>query len=149
MSGDPVDVISGGGAGSSHRAAWWACPGRPDVSAGSRTLAPSAADVLRRPVPVVGLGVVFALSGSVKRLGYCLLLFCLGPILAARKSARRPLLDLETSTISRYSPRRFTETGNGERNSSGVATTSTHQVVRRAHAARCWEKKNLFFRKKR
>ena len=37
------------------------------MSAGWRTLAPSAADVLRRPVPVAGPGVVFALSASINR----------------------------------------------------------------------------------
>ena len=68
MSEDLVDVVPGGGAGSPRRAAWSACPGRSDMSAGWRTLALSAVDVLRRPVSVAGPGTVFALSGSAKKI---------------------------------------------------------------------------------
>ena len=67
IDGNPGDVVPGGGAGSPYRAAWWICPGRPDVSAGRRILAPSAADVLRKSVPVVGPGVVFVVLGHSPR----------------------------------------------------------------------------------
>ena len=69
IDGDPGDVDPGGGAGSPHRIALWTCPGRQDVSAGRRILAPSASDVLRKPVPVVGPGVVFVPYGSVRMFG--------------------------------------------------------------------------------
>ena len=55
------------------------------MSARRRIHALLAADVLRKPVPVVDPGVVFVLYGSVKMFG----LFIEGPAFAARKSIRR------------------------------------------------------------
>ena len=55
------------GAGSSHQVVLWTCPGRQDVLAGRRILAPSAADVLRKSVHVVGPGVVFLVLGHSPR----------------------------------------------------------------------------------
>ena len=63
IDGDPVDVDPSEGAGSPHQVVLWTCPGRQDVSAGRLILAPSAADVLRKSVSVVGPGVVFVVLG--------------------------------------------------------------------------------------
>ena len=67
VDGDPVDVNPSGGAESPHQVVLWTCPGRQDVSAGRLILAPSAADVLRMSVPVVGPGVVFVVLGHSPR----------------------------------------------------------------------------------
>ena len=68
--GDPGDVVLDGGVGSPHRGALWTCPGRQNGSAGRRTLTPSAVDVLRKPVPVAGPGVVSVLYGPVKMFSF-------------------------------------------------------------------------------
>ena len=67
IDGNPVGVDPSGGAGSSHQVVLWTCPGRQDVLAGRRILAPSAADVLRKSVHVVGPGVVFLVLGHSPR----------------------------------------------------------------------------------
>ena len=102
MSEDLADVAPGREAEIPRRATWWACPGRSDVSAGWRTLALSAVDVLRRPVPVAGPGAVFALCGSVKKI-------CLGTdsccpeICSPSPSGSGDVHDKQVFTTRRYS----------------------------------------------